>query len=358
MAEHEEEEHYEELDDPQEEEDELQDDDEELEEEEEEEEDEDAAAMAARFGLTGLGGFGMPQAAARGPPAVSEWSGLKSFPAATQTSLLEMLSKLRAQNINEVTILLLGKSGAGKSSTANSLFGERVAQVNAFQADTTKPTLIGRTAAGFTMNIIDTPGLLDGDYVNQRALNSIAKFVHGKAVHAVLYVDRLDLWRVDKADKAVFEAISATLGKDIWERTLLALTHGQMPPPEGLPYGEFTVRRVQQLRSAMLECLKGGKVEPPLEGVLVENSGRCSTNDGGEKVLPNGAVWVSALMEKVTGLAKAGPAWMYDSKVITESDPNKKNRWIAIPLLLFQVFVLRPVMVSQMKKDGEPGEAD
>lgn len=40
------------------------------------------------------------------------------------------------------------------------------------------------------------------------------------------------------------------------------------------------------------------------------------------------------------------------------SDPNKKNRWLAIPLLLFQVFVLRPVLIAQMKKDGEPGEAD
>ena len=55
---------------------------------------------------------------------------------------------------------------------------------NAAQADTTKPTMVGRSASGFTLNVIDTPGLLDGDYVNQRALNSIAKFVDGKPIHA------------------------------------------------------------------------------------------------------------------------------------------------------------------------------
>lgn len=95
--------------------------------------------------------------------------------------------------------------------------------------------MVGRTAAGFTLNVIDTPGLLDGDYVNQRALNQVAKYIEGKAIHAVLYVDRLDLWRVDKTDKAVFEAMTATLGAGVWEHTMLALTHGQMPPPEGMP---------------------------------------------------------------------------------------------------------------------------
>ena len=96
-----------------------------------------------------------------------------------------MLSRLKSQKqISEVTILLLGKSGSGKSSTANSLFGERVAQVSAFQADSSKPVMIGRSAAGFTVHVIDTPGLLDGDYVNQRAVDSIAQFIEGKPIHA------------------------------------------------------------------------------------------------------------------------------------------------------------------------------
>lgn len=95
--------------------------------------------------------------------------------------------------------------------------------------------MVGRTAVGFTLNIIDTPGLLDGDYVNQRALSQVAQYIEGRAIHAVLYVDRLDLWRVDKTDKAVFEAMTATLGQGIWQHTMLALTHGQMPPPEGMP---------------------------------------------------------------------------------------------------------------------------
>ena len=222
--------------------------------------------------------------------------------------------------------------------------------------------MIGRRvtvgASEFTLSVIDTPGLLDGDYVNQRALNAIAKFIDGKPIHAVMYVDRLDLWRVDKADKAAFAAVSATLGASIWAHALLALTHGQMPSPDGMPYQEFTERRMQQLRAGICEAAVGKALaQPALPGVLVENSGRCSSNDGGEKVLPNGTVWLTEVVAQVAQLARGGP-WVYRASEAQVSDPNKKNRWHVIPLLIFQVLVLRPLLIRQMRRDGEPGSAD
>lgn len=60
-----------------------------------------------------------------------------------------------------------GKCGIGKSSTANSIFKERVAQPAVFQGDTDKPLVVSRQAQGFTLTVIDTPGLLDADHVSQ-----------------------------------------------------------------------------------------------------------------------------------------------------------------------------------------------
>ena len=54
----------------------------------------------------------------------------------------------------------------GKSSTANSLFNETVAQVTSFQQDTARPQAIRRSAHGFELTVIDTPGLLDSDCVS------------------------------------------------------------------------------------------------------------------------------------------------------------------------------------------------
>lgn len=65
------------------------------------------------------------------------------------------------------------------------------------------------------------------------------------------------------------------------------------------------------------------------------------------RVVPNAEGFEAAL--------SIAPSSLFSPQV---SDPNKKNRWLAVPLLIFQVFVLRPVLIAQMKKDGEPGESD
>lgn len=54
----------------------------------------------------------------------------------------------------------------GKSSTANSLLNERVANVAALQSDVSRPQVIARSADGFTLTLIDTPGLLEADAVS------------------------------------------------------------------------------------------------------------------------------------------------------------------------------------------------
>lgn len=36
--------------------------------------------------------------------------------------------------------------------------------------------MISRARAGFTLNIIDTPGLIEGGYINDMALNNIKRF--------------------------------------------------------------------------------------------------------------------------------------------------------------------------------------
>ncbi|VFQ99556.1 unnamed protein product [Cuscuta campestris] len=218
---------------------------------------------------------------------VREWAGIQQFPAATQTKLLELLGNLKQENVNTLTILVMGKGGVGKSSTLNSIIGERVVAAGAFQAEAPRPVMISRSRAGFTLNIIDTPGLVEAGYVNDQALDLIKRFLLNKTIDVLLYVDRLDVYRVDNLDSQIVKAITNAFGKQIWRRGIVVLTHAQMSPPDGLSYEEYSSKRSAAVVKVVRQGAQMKKSEfkrTPIPHVLVENSGRCNKNESDEKV--------------------------------------------------------------------------
>ena len=136
------------------------------------------------------------------------------------------------------TILLLGKSGVGKSAVINSLLGEGSAPSGTADADTTKKvTLIEKKIHGMTLRLIDTPGLQasasDIRY-NSAIMNDAKKFTKQHKPDIVLYFDRLDIpSRSDAADLPLLKQITNTLGQAIWFNAIVVLTHAATAPPDG-----------------------------------------------------------------------------------------------------------------------------
>lgn len=75
-----------------------------------------------------------------------------------------------------------------------------------------------------------------------------------KTIDVLLYVDRLDAYRVDNLDKQIVKAITDGFGKDIWQKSMVVLTHAQLSPPDLLSYEEFFSRRSESL----LKCIRQG----------------------------------------------------------------------------------------------------
>lgn len=75
----------------------------------------------------------------------------------------------------------------------------------------------------------------------------MCSFLLNKTIDILLYVDRLDAYRVDNLEKQVIKAITDSFGQAIWSRALIVLTHAQFSPPDGLPYDEFVSRRSEAL---------------------------------------------------------------------------------------------------------------
>ena len=240
------------------------------------------------------------QAQAQQPVGPKEWAGLKDMPAKTQASLNEVLSRMTSKGQTEMTVVFVGKQGAGKSSTLNSVLNERVAAAAPFQPETLRPLLAARRAAGFTISLLDTPGLLEGDAVSQRGMSSVKLAMKDRKVHAVVYMDRLDSWRVDNSDRAIFKALADNFGMDIWERTVLGFSHGQLSPTQ-LPYDQF----VEAAPTSSGLPSRHAQRAAPGAAARRRREGRCATNKDGEKVLPDKerTAWVPKFVSTLADVA-------------------------------------------------------
>ena len=285
------------------------------------------------------------------------------MPVATQNVLKEHLQRLQAGGKREISVLLLGKGGVGKSTLVNQMLGERKLRVNPYGLSSQDRVVmlsrkVDEPAQGsgqgldVTLNVIDTPGLLLNDRVHESALSSIAAKIQGKPIDVVLYVDRLDLYAVETMDRHVIAAVGRVLGKGVWDKALVVLTHGDSKAPAGMDYEAFANRRSDQLRAAMRKAGGGGAC--PV--AIVENSSLCNRNWGGEKVLPDAAKtpWIPALMQQIVDVALAKGSFVLKANA---NNPNKKWRWL-VPLLVgAQALLVKYVFVPAMAEDDRRGDS-
>ncbi|KAL4194435.1 hypothetical protein AMTRI_Chr05g68700 [Amborella trichopoda] len=201
-----------------------------------------------------------------------------------------------------INVLLLGKTGVGKSATINSIFNQAKVFTDAFQPATEEIQEIIGTVMGVKVKVIDTPGLLPSpsdQRLNRRNMHTVKRFIRNSPPDIVLYFDRLDVINMGYSDVPLLKLITETFGSAIWFNTIIVLTHSSSALPEGpdgtsLGYEAFVTQCKNIMQHHIHQAAADMRLRNPL--LLVENHPLCIRNREREKVLPNGQAWRSQFL--------------------------------------------------------------
>ena len=121
-----------------------------------------------------------------------------------------------------VTILVTGETGVGKSSLINGLIGMVVAKTGSDVAGVTKATnIITMTKKGIAINIIDTPGFNDRFLKDEDTLQNAHQ--KGGQIDLLLFCLKIK-GRFMKHHVVEMKTITDVLGEDIWKKAVFVLT--------------------------------------------------------------------------------------------------------------------------------------
>ncbi|XP_066278022.1 uncharacterized protein [Branchiostoma lanceolatum] len=126
----------------------------------------------------------------------------------------------------ELRVALIGKTGSGKSSTANMIVGSKEFTVTCSASSETKTcTYRSRQKGDRKIAVVDTPGICDTDNDPREVVEEICKMatILSDGLHALLLV--VTLSRFTKEEVEAIDMLKELFGKEFMKYVAIVLTH-------------------------------------------------------------------------------------------------------------------------------------
>ena len=137
----------------------------------------------------------------------------------------EISALLSTGDADVCRVLVIGKSGSGKSALINAISGEELA-VESHQRYTGTGVVVHKlTMNGKHLMIIESPGLFDGSEREEGHVDDMKSVLkkYVTKIHLVLYCHPMTS-SVTEDDREAMKLFTSALSKEIWNKAMLALT--------------------------------------------------------------------------------------------------------------------------------------